>query len=370
MVRALVLDACTALGTLAAAMILWLPVASAAVDPSPRVALAVGNGNYDPANISRLDNPVHDARLVANALEQVGFNVALVTDVDPDEFEHKIEAFGNRLRVIGADAVGLFYYTGHGMEADGQNYLIPLAARIQSPLHFGRRAVPAQSVLDRMEHAGYRLNIMILDACRDNPFGNKRGQTRRLGPMRGPSGTLIACSAGPGEAAVDGDGANSPYTQALAEAIVVPGLRMENVFKRARQRVEKETDKQQTPWENSSLTEEFYLVRAEEGLAAPPDVGGGAFVFQAAESIGTIDAFQFVVDIFPESMYADFARMPIQILQEREVLEASLELDDEDRRLIESGLASLGFDPGPVDGHFRESMRVALRSGRTRETTR
>ena len=225
-----------------------------------RVALVVGNGGYDPVNISRLDNPVNDARLMAKTLETVGFDVSLVTDADRDAMNQAIEMFGKRLKREGKDAVGLFYYAGHGVEWGGRNYLIPLGAQIDSAMEFQGDAVPAQWVVSWMEAAGNRLNLLILDACRNNPYGDTRGSDRGLARMDAPSGSLIAYSAGPGKAANDGEGANSPYTSALAEVLIEPGLKVEDVFKRVRVRVEIKTGGEQTPWENSSLKGDFYFV--------------------------------------------------------------------------------------------------------------
>ena len=252
---------------LAAGMALSSLIAGAAtvVDTAPRVALVVGNGGYDPSNITRLANPVNDARLMAATLETVGFEVTLETDAGQDAMKRAIKAFGRRLRAAGSEAVGLFYYAGHGVEVGGSNYLIPLGARVESVTDFASDTVPAQWVVSRMKEARNRLNMVILDACRNNPYaGSVRGPGRGLARIDGASGSLIAYSAGPGEVANDGEGKNSPYTLALTAALVEPGLKVEEVFKRVRVRVEDETGRtgrRQTPWESSSLRGDFYFVR-------------------------------------------------------------------------------------------------------------
>ena len=207
----------------------WLPLLalSDAATAERRLALVVGNGGYAAENATPLDNPVNDARLIAGALETVGFEVRLVADVDRAALVEEIDGFGERLERAGSDAVGLFYYAGHGVEARGRNYLIPLGARIGREQHLRTRAVSAELVLSWMEEAGNGLNIVVLDACRDNPYGARnRGGARGLAPMDAPSGSVIAYAAGPGEAAKDGDGENSPYTAALARALVQPGLKI------------------------------------------------------------------------------------------------------------------------------------------------
>ena len=218
-----------AMGALVLAALLWPGSGWAAT----RVALVVGNGGYNPQNIMKLPNPVNDAKLMATALETSGFEVRLVTDADQAAMKAAIEAFGKRLVQAGSDAVGLFYYAGHGVEVRENNYLIPIGAEIESEVEFKTDAVPADWVLSWMEAASNRLNMVILDACRDNPFaGRYRGGGQGLAQMDAPSGTLIAYSAAPNQKAKDGEGENSPYTAALAESLVEPGLKLEDVFKR------------------------------------------------------------------------------------------------------------------------------------------
>ena len=309
-----------------AAATLWCAVAGAALAP-PRVALVVGNGGYDPANIARLDNPVNDARLMAKTLESIGFEVSLATDADRNAMTEAIEEFGKRLRRAGSEAVGLFYYAGHGVEAGGVNYLIPLGAEIESAMEFQGDAVPAQWVLSWMEAAGNRLNMVVLDACRNNPYGGKRGGARGLGRMDAPSGSLIAYAAGPGQAADDGEGGNSPYTSALAEALLEPGLKVEDVFKRVRVRVERETGGEQTPWENSSLKGDFYFVPREGDEEALPVVGGGTSAADEARNAydtavreNTIAAYRAVVEHFP-GFYATLAQRKVEELEAAAVAE-------------------------------------------------
>ena len=257
---------------LAAVMVLW----SAISDAASRVALVVGNGGYDPANISRLANPVNDARMMAHSLERVGFEVAVETDAGQDAMRRAIKAFGKRLREAGRDAVGLFYYAGHGVEAGGSNFLIPLGAEVESATDLQSDAVPAQWVLSRMEEAGNRLNMVVLDACRNNPYaGRVRSGGRGLARIDAPSGSLVAYSAAPGQVAADGEGENSPYTLALASALVEPGLKVEDVFKQVRVRVEDETGRMQTPWESSSLKGDFYFLPPRDADDGPGPVVGG-----------------------------------------------------------------------------------------------
>ena len=387
----------------------WAALWAVQADAAPRVALVVGNGGYDPANIARLANPVNDARLMASALERVGFDVSLVTDAGQDAMRRAIKAFGKRLRGAGDTAVGLFYYAGHGVETGGSNYLIPIGAEVESAMDLQSDAVPAQWVLSRMEAAGNRLNMVILDACRNNPYaGRVRGGGRGLARMDAPSGSLIAYSAAPGQVAADGEGENSPYTLALAEALVEPGMKVEEMFKRVRVRVEDETGRRgrtQTPWESSSLRGDFYFVapRPAGGGAAPSPAAAAASgaagltedrlaarAYEAAERVATVLAYEAVVRRFPDSIYAELARAQIGKLAGTQAIgsagvpsgtdppapapaetparagpaprevEASLALERTEQRRIQQALASLGYAPGPADGLFGARTREAI----------
>ena len=320
MARAGTVKAAAAWVAPAVAAALWCAVAGAA-QAAPRVALVVGNAGYDPSNIVRLANPVNDARLMAKTLESIDFEVSLVTDADRNAMTEAIEGFGKRLRRAGSEAVGLFYYAGHGVEVGGVNYLIPLGAEIESAMEFQGDAVPAQWVLSWIEAAGNRLNMVVLDACRNNPYGGKRGGERGLARMDAPSGSLIAYAAGPGQAADDGEGGNSPYTSALAEALLEPGLKVEDVFKRVRVRVERETGGDQTPWESSSLKGDFHFLPREAAEEAPPVAGGGTSAADEARNAydtavreNTIAAYRAVMEHFP-GFYATLARAKVEELE-------------------------------------------------------
>ncbi len=436
-----------------------------AAPASERVALVVGNGGY--GRISKLDNPVNDATLMARTLEGLGFDVSLVIDADREAMNRAIKAFGRRLARGRDEAVGLFYYAGHGVEAGGSNYLIPLNAEIGSETELKSDAVPAEWILSWMEEAGNRLNMVILDACRNNPYGDTfRSGSRGLGRVDAPSGSLIAYSAAPGKVATDGKGANSPYTAALALAMTEPGLKLEDIFKRVRVSVEHETNRQQTPWESSSLTGDFYFVplpaahaagaqagtsvgvqgmrpgQPASGTAAPADYSaqsGSASDRLTAEQLAakrlaaelellfwdsvkdSVDAadVQAYLDQYPGGTYGVLARNRLKRLQRAtgtaspskataaantsetlaqasveptvsaavpskepaeippppptaQAVESSLGLERSERRLIQAGLASLGFDPGPTDGLFGRVTRGAIgrwQSSRSEEET-
>ena len=359
----------------AAMMAVFWPAAG---DAKERVALVVGNGGYDPQHIPPLPNPTNDARLMAGALEAVGFQVRLVTDADIATMRTEIEGFGKRLRRAGGDAVGLFYYAGHGVESRGSNYLIPIGAEIDSAVEFEIDAVPARWVLSFMEAAGNRLNMVILDACRNNPYGTGRGAPQGLASMDAPSGSLIAYSAAPGQAATDGAGDNSPYTAALATRLAEPGLKLEDVFKRVRVQVEQATRGEQTPWENSSLRGDFYFVAPaapeQPDTTIPPSptpqqLAGQAY--EAAERTNTVAAFRLVVERFPDTFYAALAEeqiaklerastSPVPVQPTAEAVEEALGLQRAERRRIQAALSAAGFETGSPDGLFGPRTRDAI----------
>lgn len=238
--------------------VLWFGLTISA-NAEKRVALVIGNSAYE--RISPLANPRNDAELMASALEGVGFEVVSAIDVDRRAMGRAVRNFGKRLRRAGKDAVGLFYFAGHGIQSGGTNYLIPIGAYVEDEADLDLEAISASDVLRQMETAGNALNLVVLDACRNNPMASSvRSSSRGLARISAATGSLIAFAAAPGQVAADGGGRNSPYTQALVRVLKEPGLAVEQVFKRVRVSVEAETGGAQTPWEESSLRGDFYFV--------------------------------------------------------------------------------------------------------------
>jgi hypothetical protein len=230
-----------------------------------RQALVIGNGAYRDAP---LKNPVGDARAMAAVLRQAGFTVTQIENADRLAMQRATLAFG---KALDRDAVGLFYYAGHGMQVRGINYLIPVGTRAESEDEVEVEAVDVNYVLARLVTAGNRLNIVILDACRDNPFARSfRSTGGGLASITAPTGTLIAYATAPGSTAADGDGANGLYTGELIAAIRQPGLRVEDTFKRTRMAVVERSRGKQTPWESSSLMGDFYFLSPPAVAASAP----------------------------------------------------------------------------------------------------
>ncbi len=220
-----------------------------------RLALVIGNGAYE--NAPHLKNPTNDAIDVAEHLGKVGFSVEHGVNLTQRQMKAMIRAFGQRLKGGGQ---GLFYFAGHGVQLRGRNYLIPVDASIQNEADVEDQGVDANLMLGIMDEAGNGLNVVILDACRNNPFGRSfRSASNGLAQMDAPSGTLIAYATAPGSVASDGKERNGLYTQELLKNMLIPGLSIEEVFKRVRIAVRNSTAGQQTPWESSSLTGDFYF---------------------------------------------------------------------------------------------------------------
>jgi formylglycine-generating enzyme required for sulfatase activity len=231
-----------------------------------RIALVIGNSAY---SIGPLPNPANDAVLIESALQSVGFKVKRFVNADQNEMKRAIKDFGARLESAGPDAVGLFYYAGHGVQLNGRNYLIPTKASIERAGDVEIEAVSADWVLAQMRNAPNSLNIVILDACRNNPFTRSmRGLEHGLANMDAPTGTLIEFSTAPGEVAADGSGQNSPYSKSLAEAMH-ERKPVEQVFKRVRKEVMTETAGKQVPWEQSSLIGDFYFATPGKDVLEP-----------------------------------------------------------------------------------------------------
>ena len=228
----------------------WPGEASAAA----RVALVVGNGDYA-AEIGKLKNPTSDAQMMADTLTGLGFEVALVTDADQKAMKRAIREFGQKLRETGPNGIGLFYYAGHGVQVDGENFLLPIGAEIQAEGDVELEAVSASSILSQMQFAGNAVNLVFLDACRNNPLTRSfRSGSRGLARVDAPRGSFVGYSTAPGDVSVDGESNNSPYALALVEELTTPGISIEEAHRAVRGKVLAATNQRQTPWDSSSLT--------------------------------------------------------------------------------------------------------------------
>lgn len=222
-----------------------------------KTALVIGNSDYD---IAPLKNAVNDADSIATELTKLGFEVMHHTNMNFQEMEQAIEEFGRILKTDGG--VGMVFYAGHGIQVQGENYLVPVSANIKKENDIKYKSVHMGYLLDEMEKAGNDLNIVILDACRDNPYASKYRSSLKnglAGVAVAPVGTFIAYATAPGTTASDGSGTNGLYTQELLKAMRIKGYKLEDIFKVVRSNVRKMSRGNQIPWENSSLEGDFYF---------------------------------------------------------------------------------------------------------------
>jgi uncharacterized caspase-like protein len=280
----------------------------AATASEQRVALVVGNSSY---LIGPLKNPVNDAEDMAKVLPTLGFRVTLLKDATHQQMVEAINAFGHQLKNGG---VGLFYFAGHGVQSRGRNYLIPVNARIEAESQLEFDTVDANRVLAAMDDAGNRVNLVILDACRDNPFARSfRSASHGLAQMEAAQGTYIAFATGPGSVAADGAGRNGLYTQYLLQSLRQPNSDIDKVFRRVTAEVAKATGGKQVPWVSSSLTGDFSF-RPD---VAAPKAGSPAHdraFWDSVKDSRSPDELRAYLEQFPEGMFATLARARLKSL--------------------------------------------------------
>ena len=323
MTPALLRTECRRLGAIVA--LLWCALTwPAAIAQQPRglaiteerLALVIGNAAYrtDP-----LDNPINDARLIASSLQRSGFNVTLRENLDRTALLGALRDFGNRLN---ENTIAVLYYAGHGLQLRDRNYLIPVDAEIRSEDEIPITGIDLSFILGRMSAARSRINIVILDACRNNPFAGKTvAAPRGLAQMDAPVGTLLAFATAPGKLAADsgtGSSANSLYALYLAKHLLTPGLPVESVFKRVREGVVKDTQQQQVPWESSSLQGEFAFVPGVATAArepAPDQEAAGELAFWSSiQTSDRADEYRAYLRQYPNGRFATLAQSRVAAL--------------------------------------------------------
>jgi tetratricopeptide (TPR) repeat protein len=240
----------------------------------PRHALVIGNATYATAP---LVNSANDATAVAQVLERAGFKVDLKLNANQKQLQDAVTAFGDKLKGGGA---GLFYFAGHGVQIKGRNFLMPVGTEIKREDEVPYKAVDVQQVLDKMDTAKNRINVVILDACRDNPFARStRSSSGGLSQVDAPIGSLVAFATAPGSVASDGKGSNGLYTQHLLANMERPGMPIEEIFKRVRLGVRLDSNGGQVPWESTSLEGDFYF------FSPSPSAKAGVPVLQAPPGV-------------------------------------------------------------------------------------
>ncbi len=238
-------------------MAIMLGASNGAYAEGPKFALIIGNGNY--AELSKLSNPANDATDIADKLKNIGFQVELLTDADLPTMEEATLSLGARLSTA-KDAIGFFFYAGHGVQSNGINYMIPVDAHIPSDNYLKTKALAAQEVLDTLQSANNNLNIVVLDACRDNPFSWARSGNRGLAVVGNqPPGSIIIYSTSAGSVASDGKGRNGLFTSELLKNIDAPDVEVKEVFNRTGKNVVTASNNKQVPAIYSQFFNTAYL---------------------------------------------------------------------------------------------------------------
>lgn len=285
------------------------PAAPAALQgPEQRVALVIGNSNYQ--NAPQLANPDNDAQSMAQFLNSAGFEVISATDLGQNDMLRVVQDFSAKVSARGPNTVAMVYYAGHGVQLAGENYLVPVDAKVTSQSELVNDSVRLVDVMSTLETIPSRMRIVILDACRNNPFPNVNDAGRGLAIVDAPNGSIVGYSTAPGAEALDGSGGHSPYTQAFLNVARQPNVPIEQLFKRVRLEVNQTTSGAQIPWESSSLTSDFTFFGDTAVAANRAPVN--APVVQMASNLpsrSTRQAYDYVLSEGRPEYYQEFIEM-------------------------------------------------------------
>ncbi|MCS3765420.1 caspase family protein [Bradyrhizobium centrosematis] len=284
------------------------PAPTALQGPEQRVALVIGNSNYQ--NAPQLQNPDNDAQSMAQFLNSAGFEVVAATDLTQNDMLRVVQDFSAKVSARGPNTVAMVYYAGHGVQLAGENYLVPVDAKVSSPTELVNNSVRLVDVMSTLETIPSRMRIVILDACRNNPFPTVNDAGRGLAIVDAPNGSIVGYSTAPGAEALDGTGGHSPYTQAFLNVAREPNVPIEQLFKRVRLQVNQTTSGAQIPWESSSLTSDFTffgdtVVAANRAPVKAPVVQMAANL----PSRSTRQAYDYVVSEGRPEYYQEFIQM-------------------------------------------------------------
>ncbi|MCC8966054.1 caspase family protein [Bradyrhizobium sp. Pear76] len=285
--------------------------------PEQRVALVIGNANYESA--PKLANPDNDAQSMAELLNSAGFEVISATDLRQRDMMRVLQDFSDKVAARGPNTVAMIYYAGHGVQLAGENYLIPVDAKIATPSDLDGNAVRLVDVMGTLENIPSRMRIVVLDACRNNPFPNVNDAGRGLAVVDAPNGSIVGYSTAPGMEAQDGNNGHSPYTNAFLRLAREPNLPIEQLFKRVRLEVNSTTDGRQTPWESSSLTSDFYFF-GDTAVASARAPANGPVVQMASNlpNRSVRQAYDLVLSEGRPDYYEEFIRLyPRDLLCDR-----------------------------------------------------
>jgi len=284
------------------------PAPTALQGPEQRVALVIGNSNYQ--NAPQLQNPDNDAQSMAQFLNSAGFEVVAATDLSQNDMLRVVQDFSAKVSARGPNTVAMIYYAGHGVQLAGENYLVPVDAKVSSQTELVNNSVRLVDVMSTLETIPSRMRIVILDACRNNPFPNVNDAGRGLAIVDAPNGSIVGYSTAPGAEALDGTNGHSPYTQAFLNVAREPNVPIEQLFKRVRLEVNQTTSGAQIPWESSSLTSDFTFF-GDTAVAANRAPVNTPVVQMASNlpSRSTRQAYDYVVSEGRPEYYQEFIQM-------------------------------------------------------------
>jgi hypothetical protein len=284
------------------------PAPAALQGPEQRVALVIGNSNYQ--NAPKLENPDSDAQSVAQFLNSAGFEVVAATNLTQNDMIRVVQDFSAKVSARGPNTVAMIYYAGHGVQLAGENYLVPVDAKVSSPTELVNNSLRLVDLMSTLETIPSRMRIVILDACRNNPFPGVNDAGRGLAIVDAPNGSIVGYSTAPGAEALDGSGGHSPYTQAFLNVAREPNVPIEQLFKRVRLAVNQTTSGAQTPWESSSLTSDFTFF-GDTAVAASRAPVNAPVVQMAANlpSRSARQAYDYVLSEGQPQYYQEFIAM-------------------------------------------------------------
>lgn len=310
-------------GAVCAAVLLATPALA-----NKKVALVIGNGAYAEAP---LKNPANDAKAIAATLRQQGFEVLLKENATKLQMSELVADFGEKLS---EGDTALFFFAGHGLQVQGRNYLMPTDARVTSEQRVRLEALDVEAVLDQMSAARARVSMVILDACRNNPFERRfRSTGGGLAQINAPEGTLIAYATAPGKVAADGDGANGLYTQELLRALAQPGLKVEDVFKQVRINVARASNGAQVPWEASSLTGDFYFKPVASGVGNA-GIDRDAVFWESIKNTQNPAEIEAYLAAHPDGAFVGLARARLETLPAARNAESQLPSADRGQTMV------------------------------------
>ncbi len=321
----------------------------------PKIALVIGNAAY---RHSPLKNPANDAKGMAEALNNAGFDVTVRLDAGRASMLAGIDAYLKQLAV--RKCVGLFYFAGHGVQINWKNHLLPVDAEVASNEDVEKQSVEVSAMLQGLSRAGNALNLIILDACRDAPFGEARKPEQRgLSQMDAPASTLLAYATAPGNVASDGEGAHGLYTENLLREMRSPEARVEDVFKRVRLNVRRKSNGQQIPWESTSLEDDYYFV-PPASLAPPVDAqrtrhfGEELKLWERVENAGDPGPFADYLRRYPDGNFTELARAR---MASATALQTRLREEDRQRFLAEEAAAWGRVESASTPEPFEEFLK-------------